>query len=288
MSLTELVRARRSRRSARVLHPETSPEKAPKFNGYIFKRDNRERGSSDGKQRYVPKVCRCMPLHPKTYGLACDLPQCQYCHPDPATPASTAPQNCMIGRRGCRPEKLIYVKPKKENPPGTEVEVPSATKTETRRRLQIERDAQAQQGKQGNCFRLSKWEESPMEWERIQEGHELASAGDVVLPADGGRADLDVWDAQIAFLARQGLLEDFEAQEAHVTLEGIRQMEPAYTVRFQPARKRRTSPRRQSDESWEMYDERDWDTDLFSLDTEDEALSWTMMEDSDEEGQPSH
>lgn len=298
MPLQNLVRARRAPRSAPSLQTEPNPENPQPFNGYIFKRSAEQRDSDDGTSRYVPKVCKCMPLHPKTYGLACDLSYCQYCHPDPArkyTPCRPPPQNCQIGKRGCLPKKLIYVKPKKESTPATTTtEVPKVAaatkKTRTRRRCQTEQNAEhAREGKQGNCFRLSKWEDSALE--RIEEGQQLASAGDVILPSEGWRADR--WDAQIAFLASQGLLEDFEAEDAgdswDVTLEAIHQAEPVYTLKYQPARwkgQQKQPTCRLHCESWELVDEHDWEIDLCSVGTEDDpTLSWIMIEQSEEEGQ---
>jgi hypothetical protein len=124
--------------------------------------------------------------------------------------------------------------------------------------------------------RLSKWEASTAKV--VDEGVDLAKASDVALPSDGWKADL--WDAQIAFLVSQGLLDDYEAglEDVDISMDVLRRDDPAYTVRYTGSR-RRQRPRQEINlrtvlgigESYE-----DWVSDLGTL--SDDSMSWILLD----------
>lgn len=228
---------------------ETQSTEDSKTNGYIFKRDI---DRITGETRFIPKVCHAMPLYPKTYGLSCDQQDCQHCHPETAAsfPNSyyrpptgwrinrhrhyygytyyPAPGTCLVGRKGCRPEKMIRIRPKTSEP---------AAKDDTRRRAARTEQAieeEKGEGKRDKTQRLSKWETST--YRPIDEGCDLAMSQDIVLPTDDWKAvSLDL---QLAFLASQGLLDDYEAEDPDITLDSLRRDEDAYTIRYKVDKKK--------------------------------------------------
>jgi hypothetical protein len=71
----------------------------------------------------------------------------------------------------------------------------------------------------------------------VDDGLDLASAADVVLPSDSSRLvvkpAVTVEDKAIADLIRDGLLHDaFERRGVDVNLDDIARSEPAYTIRY--------------------------------------------------------
>lgn len=75
-------------------------------------------------------------MRPKFAGachfITCDLRACTYCNSGSANIQSHSTQNCLMGRWGGRPERQIYVRPKKAGM--STPNIPSASKT--RRRFQ--------------------------------------------------------------------------------------------------------------------------------------------------------
>lgn len=272
------------------------PAKEPKTNGYIFKR------SVDGKPgetRYIPKICRALPAYPKTYGLICQREDCQHCHPDTAAEVvsdmytrlpswwlytrnwnyngygysyTPAPGSCSTGRRGCKYNKMIRMRPAKDKVAA------AVTKDETRRRVARAEQALAAEEKQdektcGKTQRLSKWETSISK--PIDEGCELAFSEDVVMSADG--RDTESRDIQLAILASLGLLDDYEAEEADVTLNSLPRNEDLYTIRYKPGRKKvktRGSPGEA--EVPILDDDVDWELVIGS--PSEGSMSWTMLD----------
>lgn len=269
---------------------ERHPAENDKTNGYIFKRDI---DRITGETRYIPKVCHAMPLYPKTYGLSCDHEHCQHCHPDTAEkfPGSyyrpstgwranrhrhyygytyfPAPGTCFAGRKGCKPEKMIRIQPKKA--------IDLVIKDDTRRRAarnEMKVGEEQDESKLDKMQRLSKWETSAFR-PIVDEGCELAMSSDIVLPSDEWKADS--WDSQLAFLARQGLLDDYEAEDADITLNSLRRDEDTYTIKYMADRRR--ANRRKDREAMganELEDNVDWELVLGS--PSEGSMSWVMLE----------
>ncbi|KAL1877911.1 hypothetical protein Daus18300_002264 [Diaporthe australafricana] len=268
---------------------ERHPAENDKTNGYIFKRDI---DRITGETRYIPKVCHAMPLYPKTYGLSCDDQRCQHCHPDTADefPGSyyrpstgwranrhrhyygytyfPAPGTCFVGRKGCKPEKMIRIDPKKASD--------LIAKDDTRRRAtrsEMKVEEEQDEGKLDKTQRLSKWEISASV--PIDEGCELAISSDIVLPSDDWKADS--WDSQLAFLASQGLLDDYEAEEADITLNSLRRDEDTYTIRYKADRRRgKTRKGQEALEAIKIGDDMDWELVLGS--PSEGSMSWVVLE----------
>lgn len=266
---------------------ENQPTDNRKTNGYIFKRYI---DSSTGETRFIPKVCRAMPLYPKTYGLSCDYPNCQHCHPETAAGLSNPyyrpsppwrpndgrhyyaysyhppPGTCLVGRKGCRPEKMIWIRPKKPQ---------NAAKDETRRRAaRTEKAIEEEQddSKRDKTQRLSKWEASTSR--PIDEGCELAMSEDMVLPTDDWKAMS--WDIQLAILASQGFLDDYEAEDPDITLDSLRRDEDTYTVRYKTDKKHSNTRRGSEARTPILDDGTDWELVLGS--PSEDSMSWVMLD----------
>ncbi|KAI3395246.1 hypothetical protein diail_1599 [Diaporthe ilicicola] len=263
--------------------PEHPPTQNPKTNGYIF-----------GGGYYTARVCRAMPLYPRTYGLSCDRPQCRHCHPETAGefpswyyqsttcyelyrsrhPFSYTfkpkPRSCLVGRKGCRPEKMIYIRPQKTSD--------CAVKDETRRRTsRIEQAVEDKQvdSKHDKTQRLSKWETSASR--PIDEGLQLAMPDDIVLPSDDWKADS--WDDQLALLASFGLLDDYEAEDADITLNSLGRDEDTYTIRYKTDRRRSHTRKAQKMENIKLEDDMDWgDWEFVPGSPSEGSVSWAMLD----------
>lgn len=266
---------------------DNQPSDNPKTNGYIFRR---QIGETNGVTCYAPKICRAMPLYPKTYGLSCDRQDCPHCHPETAAnfpdpyhryqksripwrhyyyygfPYHPPPGSCLVGRKGCRPEKMIRIRTKTND---------GAAKDETRRRaVRTEQAIEEEQddSRRDKTQRLSKWETSTSR--SIEEGCELASSEDVVLPTDDWKA-VD-WDLQLAILASQGLLDDYEAEDADISLNSLRWGEDTYTVRYKSDQKKASTYKGLSRGTPVMDDDMDWELVLGS--PSEDSMSWIMLD----------
>lgn len=267
---------------------DSQPTDNRKTNGYIFKRDVDRPG---GETRYIPKVCPAMPLYPKTYGLSCDRPNCQHCHPETAAGLANPyyrpsppwrpndgrhyygysyhppPGTCLVGRKGCRPEKMIWIRPKKNQ---------NTVKDETRRRAARIEQAVEEEQDESRCDetqRLSKWEASTSR--PIDQGCELAMSEGIVLPTDDWKAMS--WDIQLAILAIQGLLDDYEAEDADITLNSLRRDEDTYTVRYKTDKKQSNMRRGLDARGTPIWDDgTDWELVLGS--PSEDSMSWVMLD----------
>lgn len=270
---------------------ENQPRDNRKTNGYIFKRDVDGPGSGTRHTRYIPKVCRAMPLYPRTYGLSCDLPNCQHCHPEtafklanhyyrPSPPFrpndrrhyygyyyAPPPGTCLDGRKGCKPEKMIWIRPKKSQ---------NASKDETRRRAARTEQAveeEQDESKRDKTQRLSKWEASTSR--PIDEGCDLALSEDIVLPTDDWKAMS--WDMQLAILASQGLLDDYEAEDADITLNSLRRDGDTYTIRYKNDKRQSNTQRDFETKGTPILDDStDWELVLGSQN--EDSMSWIMLD----------
>lgn len=264
------------------------PTDDPKTNGYVFKRDI---DRITGETRYIPKVCHTLPLYPKTYGLSCDQQNCQHCHPETAANLPSAyyrpstgwrinrhrhyygynyfpaPGTCLAGRKGCRPEKMIRMRAKTND---------GAAKGETRRRAARTEQAieeEQDESKRDKTQRLSKWETST--FRPIDEGCELAMSEDVVLPTDDWKAVS--WDIQVAILASLGLLDDYEAEDADITLNSLGRDENTYTIKYKADKKKASTRGGLAARGTPLLDDgTDWE---LVLDTPSEdSMSWVMLD----------
>lgn len=268
------------------------PAKEPKTNGYIFK--DRVDGSYR-ETRYVARVCRAgLPAYPRTYGLRCERQDCQHCHPTTAAEMphmytrprtwwihhlsrryyygayyAPRPGSCLTGKRGCQFHKMIKIRPAKKDQD-------VVAKDETRRRAaRAEQAVEEKQDEKSHekSQRLSKWETSTSR--HIDEGSEMALSEEVVLPADDWTRETE--DIQLAILASLGLLDDYEAEDADITLNSLSRNEDLYTIRYKPGRNKmniRGSP-------WEaevpvLDDDVDWELVIGSQ--SEGSMSWTMLD----------
>lgn len=147
-----------------------------------------------------------------------------------------------------------------------------AAKDETRRRaIRIEQAIEEKQDEKTHdkTQRLSKWETST--FRPIDEGYELAMSKDVVLPTDDWKAETG--DIQLAILASLGLLDDYEAEEADITLNSLPRNEDLYTIRYKPEKKKPNIPR-----GHEIFleDETDWELVLRS--PSEGSMDWIMLD----------
>lgn len=256
---------------------ERNSANPPKFNGYIFK--HAYMSGDEWVTRYVPKICKCMPLHPKTYGLACDYEWCSYCHPEQVNKfprTNRGKHDCLAGRRGCKIDKMVFIKGTTEQTSKAE----GASDTPARMHEQVEPALPQARSEYKRCLRATKWEASPQE--QIQDGHDLAQDEEMRLYADGWRADL--WEAQINFLAQQDLLEDFETEDADLRMDLLHPTAQAYTVKFKERRKGPKNKHNGNGLTLEMlHDDSSWDTDLISLSTDEDVASWAWVEESDDD-----
>lgn len=267
---------------------ENHPKDNLKINGYVFKRDI---DRITGETRFIPKVCHAMPLYPKTYGLSCDQQNCQHCHPETAAnypnayyrPSTgwrinrhrhyygytyfPAPGTCLAGRKGCKPEKMIRIRTKTND---------GASKDETRRRAARTEQAleeEQDESKRDKTQRLSKWETST--FRPIDEGRDLAISEDVVLPTDDWKAVS--WDVQLAILASQGLLDDYEAEDADITLNSLRRDEDTYTIRYKTDKKKTNTQWGFGAKERPILDDgTDWELVLTS--PSEDSMSWVMLD----------
>ncbi|KAJ0121920.1 hypothetical protein J7T55_002430 [Diaporthe amygdali] len=153
----------------------------------------------------------------------------------------------------------------------------SAAKDETRRRAarteQAIEEKQQDESKHVRSQRLSKWEASTTR--PIDEGCELAVSENVVLPSDDCKADL--WDAQLAALVSQSLLDDYEAEDADITMDSLRRDEGTYTISYKADRKRKnTNQRRDEMRALDFEDDIDWELVLGS--PSEGSISWVMLD----------
>jgi hypothetical protein len=266
-----------------------------KFNGYIFKRvGGLEFPGHENEKRYIPKVCRAMPLYPKTYGLSCHRLDCHHCHPEtagrcnrPSTwemrnngdsqrgyfynggyPADR-PSTCVVGRRGCKPHRMIRIRP-----PKAEAVV---SKDETRRRAaRSERavEEEKDENKRDKTQRLSKWETSTVR--RIDDGFELAMLKDAVPSTDDWKIQ-EAEDIELAILASLGLLDDYEAGDANISLNSLPRNEDLYTIRYKPSKKN-PNRHRAADEGNTPVLAEDIDWELVLDSRSEGSMSWIEVE----------
>lgn len=147
-----------------------------------------------------------------------------------------------------------------------------AAKDETRRRAtRIEQAKEEQQDEKTHdkTQRLSKWETST--FRPINEGYELAMSEDVVLPTDDWKTESG--DIQLAILASLGLLDDYEAEEADITLNSLPRNEDLYTIRYKHEKKKTNLPR---GPEIVLDDDTDWELVLRSPSVG--SMDWIMLE----------
>lgn len=96
-------------------------------------------------------------------------------------------------------------------------------------------------------------------------------AGDVVLPTDDWKAETG--DIQLAILASLGLLDDYEAEEADITLNSLPRNEDLYTIKYKPEKKKPNIPR-----GHEIFLEDDTDWELVLRSPSEGSMDWIMLE----------
>ncbi|KAG8157378.1 hypothetical protein KVR01_012762 [Diaporthe batatas] len=186
---------------------------------------------------------------------------------------------------------MVYIRPAKEKP---------VAKDETRRRAARAERAEEEKQDDKKCDktqRLSKWETSTSR--PIDEGCELALSEDVVLPTDDWKTETG--DIQLAILASLGLLDDYEAEDADITLNSLPRNEDIYTIRYKPGSKKKNARRCpgeaevpvEAEVPWEavvhwevevpweaevpmLDDDVDWELVLQSQ--SEGSMSWTMLD----------
>lgn len=126
---------------------------------------------------------------------------------------------------------------------------------------------------QKRSLRLTDWESSPLE--QIEEGYALARDCEMRLHSHGWLADL--WEAQIAFLAQEGLLEEFESEDVDIRMEELRHVVQPYTIEYRESQKHH----KRRGNGKETVSEAIWEKDLISITTDEDSGSWILVEDEE-------
>lgn len=153
----------------------------------------------------------------------------------------------------------------------------SAAKDDIRRRAaRTEQavDEKRDDSRRNNTQRLSKWETST--FRPIDEGCDLAMSEDIALPTDDWNAV--TWDIQLAYLASQGLLDDYEAEDADITLNSLRRGEDTYTIKYKTDKKKANDSRHPGERGRTpiLDDGTDWELVLGS--PSEGSMSWVMLD----------
>jgi len=149
-------------------------------------------------------------------------------------------------------------------------------KDETRRRAARAEQAveeEQDENKRDKTQRLSKWETSTVR--HIDEGCELALSEDVVPPTDDWKAETE--DIQLAILASLGLLDDYEAVDADVTLNSLPRNEDLYTIRYKPSKKKPNIHRDPEQGGVPILDD-DVDWELVLSSPSEGSMSWIVLD----------
>ncbi|POS81032.1 hypothetical protein DHEL01_v200605 [Diaporthe helianthi] len=121
--------------------------------------------------------------------------------------------------------------------------------------------------------RLRKWEMSTSR--PIDEGYELALSDDVRPRTSDWEGETE--DIQLAILASLGLLDDYEAEDADITLSSLPRNDDFYSIRYKPSRKKtNVHGFLEEVEVPILDDEVDWE--LVKVSLNEGSMSWTMLD----------